>query len=181
MRLTVVGAVVTALFAVSAGAAMATPHWSDTTHGMKVTGYLEVTTAGQSKKTCNSPETEESTISAEFGEVWNTQSPFNFKNELVFSCEGGGTLTMRMPIIPQKSNSVKLGEADKYTTAPWGGNYTQWEPIPLAVINAGEFGYPITWIHFAETKIGVRLGQNVYATGSLWITTAENGTLTIQP
>jgi hypothetical protein len=171
-------AVVGSLMAVSAAPAMASLHWSDTTHGIKVAGALTVSEFGHTSKTCSAPATQKSVfVSQTAGQVW---SPNLAENQtLTFSCTGGGILEMLFAFNATSTTKVSIwGSGTR--TAPWENTYTQSFGTAVGDFTNGSGGTSST-MAFSSDEIGAESGHPLTVSGTLTVTTSTGGLLTLVP
>jgi len=167
-----------AVGAVGASSAMASVHWSDTTHGTKVSGSLTVTTAEKPAKTCTPSSSQESSMNTTAAWVWTSGS----SGWLTFSCEGGGTLEVYTLLSATSTTSVTLSNIGAVEKAPWGMTYTQNQSPEGDFVN-GSGSTPSTLTFGGLDQLGPYFptGKPVFVSGTLKITTSTGGLLTLLP
>ena len=170
------------LLAVSASSAAAAVHWSDPTHGMKVSGSLTVYRNGGEAKTCTTQPIGESFLEGSFfyastlglGYVRlncpsSTLLGISFFGEGVAAAGGGYELVFGSP---------------EPMPSPWLGPYSfiyGEGGAPKAKFTNGNATTP-SKVTFSSTYLGVLKDlTKVTATGSLNVTTSTGGLLTLQP
>ena len=172
-------AVVASFMAVSVAPAMASPHWSDTAHGIKLAGSLTVSSPGFSNETCTAPASQASIMSAESALVYSEGGPY-----LTFTCGASKKLQVVTTLKTQSTTAVQLyGTNSSFQTSPFG-YYHQWGSSSPAV---GDFtngsGGTSSTLKFASDEIGyVEAGKGALrVSGTLTVTTSTGGLLTILP
>jgi hypothetical protein len=163
------------LLFVSAAPAMATVHWSDTTHGIRAKGTVKVTENGSSLN-CTASATQESSMSAGGAIIWSGPS-----GQLTFNCGSANPLGIFFFISAKSTSSVQFYLAEKHALDPFHQYYFQ-EPFTTEFVN----GSGVTQSKLVFT--GNRLGTSEFTgtwpitiSGSLEITTASGGLLTLLP
>ncbi|MGN6586750.1 MAG: hypothetical protein ACTHKT_04660 [Solirubrobacterales bacterium] len=171
-----------AVGAVSASSAMATVHWSDTTHGMKVSGALNVSTAGQTTKTCTATSSQESLLTTNTAFVGTSGKEFSY---LTFSCAGGGTFNAYFNMVAETTTAVRLNKSGLSETAPWGccgSPYTQnASPVGDFVNGSGSTSSTLTFGGSSDFIGTYEPFTPVYISGTLNVTTSTGGLLTLLP
>jgi hypothetical protein len=172
-------AVIGSLMAVSAAPAMASLHWSDTTHGIKVGGSLTVSKSGWTSKTCTAPEVQQSSMFGTGGVIWTQKT----NESLVLPCSGSGSLEMEFLYNATSTSKVELfGIGAPFLVEPWNGHYTQIRTPALGDFTNGS-GATSSILVFSKDEIGFdeNSKNSIYITGTLKVTTSTGGLLTLQP
>jgi subtilisin family serine protease len=158
----------------------AEPHWSDTESGIEVSGTLTVRKGGGSPKTC----TPKSGQSAAFGFGLNTvtaYTPFD-GYYLWFACPTKYDLRLRFTLYAEATNEVQLTGIAPEASTPWGTSMYQGAEGPAFLDFENGSGETASTMTFEEDELG-RLNEGgwpvVTATGTLEVTTAEGGLLTL--
>jgi hypothetical protein len=187
-----VAAVVGSLLAISATPAMAAVHWSDTTKGMRVSGTLTVAKEGiATTKTCtiSSVSSEESTL---YPNSFYVHYKGSWTREIWLPCSGGGTLGFLFEggaeAAPGGGYQLRFA-GECCFSSPWSGEAQFWQGGEFVSGEAnfvGKFtngsGTTPSKVTFSKTQIGVDLTPaRIWATGSLNVTNASGGLLTLLP
>lgn len=173
-------AVIGSLMAVSAAPAMAAVHWSDTTHGIKVSGSVKVTSGGTTR-TCTASSKQEYYYFENNTAVLETSGAMF--GQLEYLCTGGNSrFGIVFPIEATSTTSAKVGLNTE--SALW--EFT-WAPVFYSeqVVTAdfanGSGATPST-LSFVADKLGTAPGTGaITINGSLNVTTSSGGLLTLLP
>lgn len=180
--LVALAAVIGSLMAVGAAPAMASPHWSSTSEGIRVSGTVTASTDSLSygSETCTTP-----SVSAQRSSMWSTFAII----------EGGGTylnLTCSESTRPLQivfllnglqTTSVRVENLESVLQSPWEAHYHGSASTADWVNGSGSSPSTMT---FSNDQIGYipsggGFNPSVYLNGTLNVTTASGGLLTIQP
>jgi hypothetical protein len=170
---------VVALFALTVGSSLASAAtWSDTAHGIKISGKLTVFKNGGSGKTCTIGESQAGIFLGSSG-YWAKSSTLSV---LTASCEGGGTFTFGAQGTAKGTPGafqLTLGANVTVQQSPFG-NWEQNTGVTVPFTNATE-STP-SRITFSKTKLGI-LGalpfEPISVSGTLNVTTLSGGVLTL--
>jgi len=171
----VVGA---SFFAVGAAPASAALHWSDTTHGAKLSGSLQLSSEKHETVSCTMPASQSSFFS--FETALHVYTGSNVSGALNVSCPGT-TAELMFQMHALSTTSVELMKLTNAAFAsPWSGFSYELEKS-IADFTNGSGTTPST-LTFSNDKIGKLVqGVDVYATGTLNLTTSTGGLLTLVP
>lgn len=177
-------AIAASMLAIGAGPAMAEPHFSDTAHGIKVSGTLTVLKNGGSSKTC----TASSIQTGEFTDAYSAEiRGAGWLEQLTFSC-AGSTLGMVAELNVVSTTSLEFGGYFESATSPWLGSYYQgvWPGGEGRMIGDWKNGSGATasTLTFSSDKLGATYdagNPTVTASGTLKVTTSSGGLITLLP
>lgn len=173
--------VIGALGAVSASSAMAAPHWSDTSHNIKLSGTLTVSTEGRPTTTCTPPSYQGPAL---IGSNWALlSSSAAGGNALVYNCANGGQFWVPSYLTLPSTTTIKMGNPSGNTEAmvsPWSNAQYTYDTRPIGDFKNGS-GSTQSTLTFGEGDTVGHLAKPIYISGTLTVTTAEGGLLTILP
>lgn len=167
--------VVGSLMAVGAASASAAVHWSDSTHGIKVSGSLTVSALGHTSKTCTAAEKQTSLMGSNYAVIKSSGE------ELRFACAGGGSLGMLFYAAPTSTTSVQVGFPYELALSPWGGTYREYAFGPAVADFSNGSGATASTLAFSNDEIGREGTTALLLTGTLNVTTSTGGLLTLLP
>jgi hypothetical protein len=177
--------VVSAFGAISASSALATPHWSDGAHGIKLSGSLTVKNPVKPTKTCTP--SYQMTFSGNSEMMWLASSNSAGKLNLIYSCTYGGVLEIMTQLRPLSTTSVSMGfdpamgwgseKGEQFH--PWGAYYKQ-RASTVGDFTNGSGSTPST-LTFSEDLVSSSSSFAVSISGTLTVTTSTGGLLTILP
>jgi hypothetical protein len=173
-RFLVLFAVTGSLIFVSAAPAMATVHWSDTTHGIRAKGTVKVTEKGSSLN-CTASSTQESFMGGGGSAfIWTGGGP------LYFSCGTKNPLTIQFFLSAKSTSSIQVGANELHLSDPFAFQYGE---VGFATEFVNGSGATQSKIVFKGSELGVSESNGYPLTldGSLEITTASGGLLTLLP
>lgn len=175
-RALVVMAVAAASFmAVSAAPAMGAVHWSDTTHGIKLSGSLTVSSKGETTTTCTFTSGQQSFMGTNYALIGTNG------NYPTLQC-GASWLEIAGTLTALSTTSVEFHEESGLHKLPWGelSYYTTTKALTDFVNGSGS---TMSTLAFSNDQIGVRNGSGnpVYATGTVTVTNSSGGLLTLLP
>ncbi len=169
---------VVALFALTVGSSFASAAtWSDTAHGIKISGKLTVLKNGGSGKSCTIAESQSGIFLGSSG-YWARGTGLSY---LTASCEGGGTFTFGAQGTAKGTPGafkLTLGANVTVQQSPFG-NWEQNTGTEVPFTNATE-STP-SRITFSNTKLGVLAFpfEPISVSGTLNVTTLSGGVLTL--
>lgn len=176
--LIVLAAVIASFMAVSVAPAMASPHWSDTAHGIKLAGSLTVSSPGLASETCTAPASQASLMSAESALVYSEGGPY-----LTFTCAASKKLQAVVNLTALSTTSVRFSGTSSCTQKSPFGNYCQTGTATGEFTNGS--GGTASTLKFSNpfNEIGrLESGHEVVrVSGTLTVTTSTGGLLTILP
>lgn len=164
--------------ALLASPAMASVHWSDTTHGIKLEGNLTVSTKGQTSKTCEIVSPQKSAMEPSWAYIWNgTNELLNLK------CTGSTGLSMLFLMEPTSTTNVRLPTPGyEFMFGPWGF-YCACVYVPTGEFKNGSGGTAST-MTFSNDPIGYDNSAEhnpLTISGTYKVTTSTGGLLTLLP
>jgi hypothetical protein len=163
----------------AAAPAMAEPHFSDTTHGIKVSGSVTAYKNGLQPLTCTAP-------TSMVGEFFDAQhavvESFGLALQLKLSCSNGRPLGLVSEMTTASTTSLWYGGSLEHVVSPWdgGGEYVA-QGLMVGDWKNGS-GSTASTVTFLKDKAGTTLdGYPVTISGTLKVTTSTGGLLTILP
>jgi hypothetical protein len=166
--------------AVGSAPAMATVHWKDATHGIKLSGgWLNVSSPGETTKKCSPPTTQSYELGTASAYIWNVAP-----GELHMPCEGGGYLGIIYTMNATTVNNLEFGMRYTYLQSPWSWHYEETSPIEgVTFHNKGEGKYTASLVNFQSSTIGYAgFGVTpVTAQGQLLVTNELGESMILEP
>ncbi len=170
-------AAVGVFMAVGVAPAMASPHWSDTAHGMKVSGSIQVSAEKHTTTTCTMPSTQSSYVFENLASVWTSS---NLWGAINLKCTSSNE-EMGFVLTTKSTSSVEVAGTGHSYVDPWGEQYTQANSLADFSNGSGGTSSTMTFSNDVVGNIGGPFGIPIYANGTLTVTTSSGGLMTIAP